>query len=75
MVRTRKEKPIFRGLAIAVAGDLGGGQWTDTNIARWVGLREGRFAGRDLDGDVTHLVCSEGEFRRRGAVGEFLLFP
>ncbi|KAK3897756.1 hypothetical protein C8A05DRAFT_38670 [Staphylotrichum tortipilum] len=43
-MRTRKEKPIFRGLTIAATGNLGGGaQWTDTNIARWVGLRLGRF--------------------------------
>ncbi|EAQ88985.1 hypothetical protein CHGG_05604 [Chaetomium globosum CBS 148.51] len=43
-MRTRKEKPIFRGLTIAAVGSLGGSaQWSDTNIARWVGLREGRF--------------------------------
>lgn len=47
-MRTRKEKPIFRGLTIAAAGDLAEGgrrssQWTDTNITRWVELREGKF--------------------------------
>lgn len=43
-MRTRKEKPIFRGLTIAAHGPLGGSeQWTDTNITRWVTLREGRF--------------------------------
>jgi hypothetical protein len=43
-MRTRKEKPIFRGLTIAGAGPLGGSeQWTDANIARWVGLRAGKF--------------------------------
>ena len=43
-MRTRKEKPIFRGLTIAAVGNLGGSaQWSDANITRWVGLREGRF--------------------------------
>lgn len=43
-MRVRKEKPIFRGLTIAGAGNLGGSaQWTDANIARWVELREGKF--------------------------------
>ncbi|KAH6841105.1 hypothetical protein B0I37DRAFT_357920 [Chaetomium sp. MPI-CAGE-AT-0009] len=51
-MRTRKEKPIFRGLTIAAVGNLGGSaQWTDANLARWVGLREGRFV-RDGAGVV-----------------------
>ncbi|SPQ26141.1 e3e54035-b881-4713-b636-979b6256acb3 [Thermothielavioides terrestris] len=62
-----KEKPIFRGLTIAAAGDLGGGQWTDANIARWVGLREGSFV-RDMSEAVTHVVCSADEFKRRGSI-------
>ncbi|KAL2018904.1 hypothetical protein VTK56DRAFT_10271 [Thermocarpiscus australiensis] len=64
-MRSRKEKPIFRGFTIAVAGDLGGGQWSDANIERWVKLREGRFV-RQMDDSVTHLVCSDEEFQRRG---------
>ncbi|KAL2155869.1 hypothetical protein VTH82DRAFT_611 [Thermothelomyces myriococcoides] len=59
-----KVKPIFRGLTIAAAGDLGGSaQWTDTNIARWVSLREGRFV-REMSDEVTHVVCSSEEFRK-----------
>ncbi|KAL2134271.1 hypothetical protein VTI74DRAFT_638 [Chaetomium olivicolor] len=74
-MRARKEKPIFRGLTIAAVGDLGGSaQWTDTNIARWVGLREGKFVrdwelGKEAESAVeegiTHVVCSQEEFRRR----------
>jgi hypothetical protein len=72
-MRIRKEKPIFRGLTIAAAGDLGGSaQWTDANIARWVGLREGKFV-RAMGEDVTHVVCSGEEFRRREDFGTF--FP
>jgi hypothetical protein len=77
--RTAKEKPIFKDLLIATAGDLGG-QWTDVNIARWVGLREGRLSTerRRLEDGVTHLVCSAEEFRNRngggGGLGLFLLF-
>ncbi|KAK4151764.1 hypothetical protein C8A00DRAFT_35574 [Chaetomidium leptoderma] len=75
-MRSRKEKPIFRGLTIAAAGPLGGSdQWTDANIVRWVGLREGKFVremGEDKDKgegeEVTHLVCSAEEFRRRGGM-------
>lgn len=71
--RTRKERPIFRGLNIAVAGDLtsANSQWTDANIARWVGFREGRFvgSGEAIDGCVTHLVCEKGEFERHGSRG------
>ncbi|KAK4034920.1 hypothetical protein C8A01DRAFT_18363 [Parachaetomium inaequale] len=64
-MRARKEKPIFRGLTIAAAGDLGGSaQWTDANISRWVGLREGKFV-RAMGEDVTHVVCSGEEFKRK----------
>ena len=68
-MRTRKEKPIFRGYTIAAAGNLGGSaQWTDANIARWIELREGKFV-RAMGEDVTHVVCSGEEFKRRGAFG------
>lgn len=52
-----KVRPIFRGLVIVVAGDLGGGQWTDTNIARWVGQRAGKF----LRGDAHGQGCGSGD--------------
>lgn len=69
---THKEKPIFRGLTIAAAGDLGGGQWTDASVARWVELRAGKFVRETDDWDaVTHLVCSADEFKRMGATGAF----
>lgn len=67
-----KVKPIFRGLTIAAAGDLGGSaQWTDTNIARWVSLREGRFV-REMSDEVTHVVCSSEEFRKGKGLSRFL---
>jgi len=62
-MRSRKEKPIFRSLTIAAGGDLqGGDQWTDKNIARWVGLREGKFT-RTWSDDVTHVMCSREVLR------------
>lgn len=67
MAPGRAEKPIFRDLTIAVAGDLGG-QWTDTNIQRWVALRAGKFA-QEIDASVTHLVCSHDEFKKKGSRG------
>ncbi|KAK4106743.1 hypothetical protein N658DRAFT_520225 [Parathielavia hyrcaniae] len=70
---TRKETSLFLGLTIARAGDLKAKkgrrqQWSDANVAQWVALRGGKYVGEKLDGggDVTHLVCSRGEFRRRG---------
>ncbi|KAK5653095.1 hypothetical protein OQA88_9193 [Cercophora sp. LCS_1] len=62
--RTAKEKPIFENLVIALAGTLGG-QWTDTNIIRWVQLREGSYSD-EMNETVTHLVCSYDEFKTRG---------
>jgi hypothetical protein len=72
-MRNRKVKPIFRGLTIAVAGDLGGGQWSDANISHWVELREGKFV-REMSEDVTHLVCNGDEFRRMGGMGTFSIY-
>ena len=65
----RKEKPIFEGVTVAIAGELGG-QWTDTNVARWVHLRGGKLV-QTLEDSVTHLVCSADEFKARGAKGTF----
>ncbi|KAK0636853.1 hypothetical protein B0T17DRAFT_651542 [Bombardia bombarda] len=60
----RTEKPSLNGLTISVAGELGD-QWTETNIARWVELREGSFS-QQMDESVTHLICSPAEFEKRG---------
>jgi hypothetical protein len=87
-LRGGKVRPIFRGLRIALAGDLTrnrSSQWTEANIARWVALREGRFVRAGAGptqavnggGDgVTHLVCDKGEFERRSGRGTlfFLCF-
>ncbi|KAK0711581.1 hypothetical protein B0H67DRAFT_541329 [Lasiosphaeris hirsuta] len=59
----RKEKPIFQGITIALAGDLGG-QWSETNITRWVSLRAGVLSNQ-MDSSVTHLICSEHEFKKK----------
>jgi len=66
-LRKGKEKPIFKDLVIAVSGQLGG-QWTDANISRWVGLRDGVFSP-DMNDSVTHLVCSKEEINERGPRG------
>jgi hypothetical protein len=65
----RREKPIFKNITIAIAGDLGG-QWSDTNITRWVTQREGTFS-QQMDESATHLICSQDEFKKRGPRGEF----
>ncbi len=77
-MRTRKEKPIFRGLTIAAHGPLGGSeQWTDTNITRWVTLREGRFArigAVDSSGGISGVEKGKGKGDKKdngeGVLGE-----
>ncbi|KAG7290267.1 hypothetical protein NEMBOFW57_000266 [Staphylotrichum longicolle] len=67
-MRVRKEKPIFRGLTIAGAGNLGGSaQWTDANIARWVELREGKFV-RVSAGPGHGSASASGPIPRNGDV-------
>ena len=64
-MRTRKEKPIFRGLTIAAHGPLGGSeQWTDTNITRWVTLREGRFVR--IGGEAAGGAAEKGKGKGNG---------
>ena len=48
-----------------------GGQWTDVNIARWVGQRRGVFTAQ-MDDSVTHLLCSPDEFKNKGPRGKFV---
>lgn len=57
------EKPIFKGLVIALACPMGG-QWTDANISRWVGQRNGAFTS-EMNDTVTHLICSSEEFKKK----------
>ncbi|EGO57882.1 hypothetical protein NEUTE1DRAFT_43047 [Neurospora tetrasperma FGSC 2508] len=61
---TGRPRPIFKGLNIALSGTFHG-QWTDTNISRWVNLRAGTFSWR-MSEDVTHLVCTKEEFDKKG---------
>ncbi|KAL1855233.1 hypothetical protein VTK73DRAFT_8620 [Phialemonium thermophilum] len=63
MARKATEKPIFRGLVIALACPLDG-QWSETNIARWVALRSGVFSSEMTDA-VTHLICTVKAFKDR----------
>ncbi|EAA27172.1 hypothetical protein GE21DRAFT_4481 [Neurospora crassa] len=61
---TGRPRPIFKGLNVALSGTFHG-QWTDTNISRWVNLRAGTFSWR-MSEDVTHLVCTKEEFDKKG---------
>ncbi|KAK3374963.1 hypothetical protein B0H63DRAFT_526253 [Podospora didyma] len=62
---TKKEKSMFDRITVAVVGEFSG-QWLVDNIARWVGLRGGKFI-QQMDESVTHLVCSKVEFKKKGA--------
>ncbi|KAK3954125.1 hypothetical protein QBC32DRAFT_385378 [Pseudoneurospora amorphoporcata] len=61
---TGRLKPIFRGLNIAISG-IFDGQWTDAKISHWVSLRAGTFSRR-MSEDVTHFICTEEEFDKKG---------
>ncbi|KAK1750686.1 hypothetical protein QBC47DRAFT_352744 [Echria macrotheca] len=63
---TTKPKPIFKSLVLSITGSLGG-QWTEPNITRWVTLRGGTVSPIFSE-SVTHLICSDEEFKRRGSL-------
>lgn len=56
-----KPQPIFKGVVVAVAGDLGLEEWNDENLARYVRSHSGRFS-TDFDDSVTHLVATKKQF-------------
>jgi hypothetical protein len=64
----RAERPIFEGVVVSITGELEG-QWTEANISRWLTQRRGRLV-QAMDETVTHLVCTEDEFRKKGPKGK-----
>ncbi|KAK4456022.1 hypothetical protein QBC34DRAFT_432319 [Podospora aff. communis PSN243] len=60
---TARVKPVFSSFVIAVAAPLGG-QYTDTNLNRWITLRAGRYS-LDMDESVTHLVVPHEDFKTK----------
>ncbi len=70
MPARKTEKPIFDGITVAVAGDLGQG-WTETHVTQWVKLRKGNFA-QEIDESVTHLVCSLDEYKKKTRKGTYI---
>lgn len=56
-------RPIFRDGVIAAAGPLPG-QLTVDNLRRWTRLRQGSFSD-DFGDAVTHLLCTQEQFRQR----------
>lgn len=67
----KSEKPIFKNMIIAVACSLGG-QWTDTNISRWVSRRGGVLTSEMTD-QVTHFICPVEEYKSKTLRGKLPL--
>ncbi|KAK1998266.1 hypothetical protein LX36DRAFT_719135 [Colletotrichum falcatum] len=55
---------IFKDLVIAAAGGFPGDCPNEQAAMEWTKLRKGRFSS-DLDDSVTHLVCTDEEFKDR----------
>ncbi|KAG5937492.1 hypothetical protein E4U53_008183, partial [Claviceps sorghi] len=53
----------FKHMVIAIAGPPPEGLTVD-KVKHWTEIRKGRFA-LDFDEDVTHLLCTREQFRRR----------
>lgn len=70
MARAKTEKPIFKGLVICVAGDLGR-DWSDEAILRWVKLRDGTVV-QEMNDSVTHLLCHMDDFKRKCSKGNIM---
>lgn len=65
MAKGRSHKPSMKNLVFACTGDLGG-NFTETNVARWVRLRGGEFT-HEADASVTHLLCSDEHWKNKTA--------
>ncbi|KAK2009848.1 IGPS-domain-containing protein [Colletotrichum eremochloae] len=57
-------KGIFKDLVIAAAGDFPDDFPNEQAAKEWTKLRKGRFSS-DLDDSVTHLVCTDKDFKDR----------
>ncbi|KAK4465728.1 hypothetical protein QBC42DRAFT_168391, partial [Cladorrhinum samala] len=65
---TKREKSLFSHFTILVMGNLPS-DWNEASINRWITLRGGTYIRESREVDwraVTHLVCDEKEFDRRG---------
>lgn len=61
-------RQIFKNKVIAAAGPLEG-QLTVENLQRWTKLCKGVFVDQFSD-EVTHLLCTEKQFKKKNPIGE-----
>ncbi|KAJ9152179.1 hypothetical protein NKR19_g4666 [Coniochaeta hoffmannii] len=59
----RAEKQIFQDVRLVTACSLGG-QWTEANIARWLGRRGGVYT-QEVSDQTTHLICTVEEYKAK----------
>lgn len=62
----------FKGIVACSTNDHPGPQ--NEHIKNWVENNGGKFT-KELDNDVTHLVCSKKAWQRYHDIGEFAVSP
>ncbi|KAI1132937.1 hypothetical protein F5Y10DRAFT_291036 [Nemania abortiva] len=62
----RSSNPILKDCVVAVAGFLGDYTWREEKVEQWVTYWGGRYS-HTIDGDVTHVLCTEEDFKKKTA--------
>lgn len=55
---------IFKYCVVAIAGDLDDSAWKQEKVKQWVQYWGGTFS-EIVDGNVTHLLCTEENFKKK----------
>ncbi|KAI0104188.1 hypothetical protein GGR51DRAFT_561245 [Nemania sp. FL0031] len=64
MPKEISSKPILKDCVVGVAGYLGDYGWREEKVEQWVTYWGGQFT-HTIDGNVTHLLCTEEDFNKR----------
>lgn len=56
--------PILKDCVVSIAGDLEDYEWREEKVKKWVQYWGGKFSDME-DGNVTHLLCTEKNFKKK----------
>ncbi|KAI0535197.1 hypothetical protein GGR58DRAFT_519557 [Xylaria digitata] len=56
--------PIFKNCIVSIADDLDDDDWREEKVKQWVSYWGGKFSPT-VDANVTHLLCTERNFKRK----------
>ncbi|KAI8952061.1 hypothetical protein F4801DRAFT_577935 [Xylaria longipes] len=56
--------PIFKDCVVSIAGDLDDYDWREEKVKQWVQYWGGAFSSI-VDGNVTHLLCTRNNFKKK----------